>query len=130
MKFKLEMQARRRRRALEESSKPLSRARRAAPRPEFQTVEVPHLGSIDCGNVLPFIQTSELVTVVIPSDIPVGEVFTLKVRGVSLTKLKIYDGDLLVCRRKFSTHQITERTVCAVYIHSTGELVAKRIIRG
>lgn len=101
-----------------------------APKPEYQTAELPHYGSIDCGRVLPFIPRSELVTVAIPADIPAGDVFTLKVRGISLTDLNIVDGDLLVCRRQFSTHQISERTICAVYIHSTGELVAKRIIRG
>lgn len=99
------------------------------PKPEFTTVEVPHIGAIDCGRVLPFIPVSELVTVAIPTDIPVNAVFTLRVRGVSLNDLGVFDGDLLICRRNFSTRQITDRTICAVYVHSTGELVAKRIIR-
>lgn len=99
------------------------------PRPEYKTVQVPNLGSIDCGRVLPFMPKSELVTVAIPIDVPQEDVFTLGVRGISLSNLGIHDGDKLVCRRSFSVHQITEKTICAVYIHSTGELVAKRIIR-
>lgn len=123
------MQARRRRQALDESSRPLSRRRRAIPQPEFHTVQVAHLGSIDCGQVLPFFPKSELSTVCIPTDVAAQEVFTVDVRGISLSDLGIYDGDRLLCRRRFSIHKITEKTICIVYIHSTGELVAKRIVR-
>lgn len=129
MKFKLEMQARRRRQAEKERRNPLSRRSGASPRPKYRTAQVRHLGDIDCGKVLPFMPKSELVTVAIPIDVSADDVFTLGVRGISLTNLGIFDGDKLLCRRSFSIHQITEKTICAVYIHSTGELVAKRIIR-
>lgn len=122
---------RRRRQEAERRRKPLgNRSRRLKNiTPEYHNVTVEHYGSIDCGRVLPFIPKSELSAVTIPGDVPAQDVFTLKVRGISLSNLGIYDGDLLICRRKFSVHQITDRTICAVYIHSTGELVAKRIIR-
>lgn len=96
----------------------------------FKTVDVEHLGSIDCGQVLPFYPKSELDTVSIPDEVNASEVFTLRVRGISLSRLGIHDGDLLLCRRKFSIHNVSERSICAVLIHSTGELVAKRVIRG
>jgi SOS-response transcriptional repressor LexA len=125
------MMLRRRHQEDERRRRPLARSRRTRKiTPEYHTVEVEHYGSIDCGRVLPFVPASELVTVAIPPEMAASDVFTLKVRGISLTDLGVYDGDLLICRRRFSIHQITERTVCAVYIHSTGELVAKRIIRG
>jgi hypothetical protein len=54
----------------------------------------------------------------------------LTVRGLSLSDFGIFDGDQLLVKHRPSWTEITEDTVCIVLIHSTGEVVAKRIERG
>lgn len=65
-------------------------------------------------------------TVAVPPDVEPSDVFTLRVRGTSLSDLDVRDGDLLICVR--SVGAITDESVYAVYIRSTGELLAKRVI--
>jgi len=96
----------------------------------LETVLVPHYGEIGAGSVVPFIPQSELVPVAVPRDLAAaGSVITLTVRGISLEDEEIYNGDLLICNTKFRWSQITPETICAVFIHATAELVAKKIIR-
>lgn len=93
-------------------------------------MKIPIAGEIGAGRVVPFIPRSELVPVVVPASLPESSILTLTVRGISLTDLGIMDGDVLILRNKFSWREIGEDTICAVFIHSTGELCAKKIIRG
>jgi SOS-response transcriptional repressor LexA len=98
--------------------------------PTFKIMEVLNLGEVGAGRVVPFIPRNDLVSVVVPQGTQAEDVGVVVARGISLTKLGIYDGDKLLFRLRFSSQEITPKTICIVFIHSTGELVAKRIIRG
>lgn len=95
---------------------------------------IPYLGEVGAGraveaydNILPFMPKSELFPVAVPAHIPAGKLGLVTVRGLSLTDFNIFDGDQLVFTRQFSQREIDEDTICIVFIHATGELVAKRI---
>jgi repressor LexA len=92
---------------------------------------IPHYGEIGAGTVVPFVAQSELVPVGLPDDLAAsGDVFGLTIRGISLEDESIYDGDLLICNKRFAWRDITPTTICAVYIIATAELAAKKVIRG
>jgi SOS-response transcriptional repressor LexA len=93
-------------------------------------LDVPLYGEIGAGRVVPFIPQSELVPVLVPEYLKDCGICTLKVCGVSLENEGVYSGDLLICRERFTWRHITPDTVCAVLITATGELVAKKVIRG
>lgn len=128
IKIKLERQIAERQRRANARRKPLSKGT-GKDVIAMKTVQVEHMGSVDCGQVLPFMPVSELQTVAVPDGAPATDIFTVRARGISLSNFGVQDGDLLICTKRFSTNKITQGTVCVVYIHSTGELVAKRIIR-
>jgi len=89
-----------------------------------------HYGEIGAGKVVPFIPQNGLIEVAVPKNLADDrEIMTLTVRGCSLEDEGIFDGDVLICRLRFSWSEIDENTICAVFIHSTGELCAKKIIR-
>jgi SOS-response transcriptional repressor LexA len=95
---------------------------------------IPHYGEVGAGtpvpafdNVYPFMPQSELFPVAVPAHLPAGKLGLVTVRGLSLTDFNIFDSDQLVFTRQFSRREIDEDTICIVYIHATGELVAKRI---
>lgn len=92
-------------------------------------LEVPLYGEIGAGRVVPFIPQSELIPIVVPEYMADLDIFTLQVRGISLQNVGIDDGDILICSRRFGWRQITPKTICAVMITATQELVAKKIIR-
>jgi SOS-response transcriptional repressor LexA len=102
--------------------------------PKLEMRYVPYLGEVGCGrpveNIIPFIPKSELVPVALPEWMPAQESGVYTVRGLSLTDFNIFDDDRLVVRQKFSWRDIKPDTICIVFIHTTGELVAKRIERG
>lgn len=96
------------------------------------------LGEVGAGSVVPFTSREErlafdpkddLVPIVIPDRLGDEKFGVLTVRGISLEDEDIHDGDDLICRIRFSYRDITPETICVVRIHSTGELVAKKIIK-
>lgn len=102
----------------------------------LQMKYVQYAGEVGCGrpveafdNVFPFIPKSELTPVALPEGMPAGDTIIYTVRGPSLTDFNIFDDDRLLVLKKFSLRNIRPDTVCIVFIHSTGELVAKRIDR-
>lgn len=104
--------------------------------PKLEVKYVQYLGEVGCGraveaydNVYPFISKDELVPVALPENIPAKGSGVMTVSGLSLSDFGLFDGDSLVVTKHFSWRDITEDTVCIVYIHATGELVAKRIER-
>jgi SOS-response transcriptional repressor LexA len=93
-------------------------------------LEVPLYGEIGAGRVVPFIPQNELIPVIVPEYLKDRGICTLKVCGVSLEDEDIFSGDILICRKKFTWRDITPDTICAVMVTATGELVAKKVIRG
>jgi SOS-response transcriptional repressor LexA len=109
--------------------------KRSSPTSEVQYVA--YLGEVGCGksvpasdNVYPFIPKDELIPVPLPAGMSPRDAGVMTVRGMSLTDFNVWDGDRMVVKTRFSQwRDIDEDTICVVYIHATGELVAKRIIR-
>lgn len=88
-------------------------------------------GEVGAGTVVPFAPRNELVPIVVPAGSPADEhLGTLIVRGISLENCGIRDGDLLLLRKDITRKDITPETICAVYIRSTGELLAKKLLYG
>jgi SOS-response transcriptional repressor LexA len=105
--------------------------------PKLEIKFVPHLGQVGCGravealdNVYPFIPRDELIAVALPSHIPASQSGVFEISGLSLSDFGLFEGDELLVTKAFDKRDIDENTICVVYIHSTGELVAKRIERG
>jgi SOS-response transcriptional repressor LexA len=95
---------------------------------KYELRYVKNYGEIGAGRVVPFVPREDYVPVVVPEGVPADDsVGTLTVRGVSLEEEGIFDGDQLVLKRNFTKRDIKPDTICAVYIQSTGELVAKKV---
>jgi SOS-response transcriptional repressor LexA len=94
---------------------------------------VSHYGEVGAGaavdNIIPFMPQTTLVPVVVRGELAAAGLGAVTVRGLSLTDLGIHDGDTLVISKRFTYRDIDENTICIVFIHPTGELVAKRIIK-
>ena len=90
---------------------------------------VSDFGDIGAGRVVPFTPKEAQVPVVLPPNAHPAHYGVLTVRGPSLTDDGIYDGDRLVVCFRFNKKDITPETICVVYIHSSGELQAKKLIR-
>jgi SOS-response transcriptional repressor LexA len=111
---------------------------KAQRQPTLEVQYVPYLGEVGCGsslpahdNVYPFMPKDELIPVPLPAGMTPRDAGVMTVRGMSLTDFNVFDGDRMVVQTRFSSFRdIDEDTVCVVYIHATGELVAKRIVRG
>jgi SOS-response transcriptional repressor LexA len=102
--------------------------------PKYEMKYVTHYGEVGAGsavnNVIPFMPQTTLVPVVVRGELAAAGLGAVTVRGLSLTGLGIHDGDTLVITKRFSYRDINENTICIVFIHPTGELAAKRIIKG
>jgi hypothetical protein len=105
--------------------------------PKLELKYVQYLGELGCGraieaydNVYPFIPRDELIAVALPANVQAKDSGVFTIRGLSLTDFGLFDGDELLVTKAFNKRDIDEDTVCVVYIHPTGELVAKRIERG
>lgn len=95
----------------------------------FEVRMVPDLGEIGAGRVLPFKSTERMVPVMVPSNAPADAALgRMTVRGLSLEDEDIYDGDYLLLRSDITKKDIGPHTICAVLIHTTGELVAKKVL--
>lgn len=99
--------------------------------PKYDIRDVTHWGEVGAGRVIDFIPKGESILAAVPSRYPADDhVGALTVRGVSLEDLGIWDGDRLLCRRNVTRKDVTPETVCIVFIHTTGELVAKKVLYG
>src|SRR5438105_2619478 len=102
--------------------------------PKLAVRYVRNYGQIGAGravdNVIPFIPPSELVPIFVPESIASssGDIGVSTVCGVSLENLGIFSGDYLIWKRAFTWREITPDRICIVYIHATGELVAKKVL--
>lgn len=91
---------------------------------------VPLLGEVGAGSVVQFTPRNELIPVAVPSNIRDEDVGTLVVRGCSLEDEGVFDGDYLIFNRRFTKRDCMFETICVVFIVSTGELVAKKLLFG
>jgi SOS-response transcriptional repressor LexA len=99
--------------------------------PTMAVVMVHDFGEVGAGSVVPFIPRSELAPVVVPENLAnsADRLGIVTVSGVSLEDLGIYTGDVLIIKHTFTWREITPDRVCIVYVHATGELVAKKVVR-
>lgn len=97
---------------------------------EQEIFQVQIHSEVGAGRVVPFTPRNQTAPVALPvgTDVQAQEIGLMTVRGPSLNNLGIYDGDYLICTRKFTKRDITPETVCIVFIGSTGELQAKKVI--
>lgn len=99
--------------------------------PTYRVLELEIHGEAGAGSVIPFVSRGERIPVAIPENGVADEHYgTLIVRGISLTNDGIADGDLLILRKNITRKDIKRDTICAVYIRSTGDLVAKKLRYG
>lgn len=90
--------------------------------------EIPYEGEVGAGRLYPFVPKEGTVAVAVPDDIPEDEPLgTMTVSGISLERVGIYDGDIVVVRKIQNKRQIKRDTVCVCYVKSIGEVVAKKI---
>lgn len=88
---------------------------------------VPIHAEVAAGSVVPFTPRTDMLPVALP--VGYGEVGALEIRGISLEDDGIFDGDIVIYRKHFTHREIKSDTVCIVFIESTGELVAKKVLR-
>lgn len=89
------------------------------------------LGEVSAGhNVVPFYPQGKKRILKLPlsAHTQPSETKAIKVVGDSLNQLNVNDGDDLVFSTQFFINEITPDKVCVVYIHSTGELIARKVI--
>lgn len=95
---------------------------------EMELRYVTDFGEIGAGQVVEFVPREKTVPIFVPKDSPTDAVFgRMTIRGISLENEDIYDGDYALVRNDITKKDIGRHTICAVYIRSTGELVAKKI---
>lgn len=97
--------------------------------PEYEIRYIESFGDVGAGTVVPFTPKNDMIPVAIPAGGPSDDKLgTMVVRGRSLEDEGIYDGDVLICRRDFVKRDVKPDTICVVFIRSTGDLVAKKVI--
>lgn len=97
-------------------------------------IYVPDYGQIGAGTVVPF--TPRIKKVLIPrppNTTDTDLIFTHDVSGDSLynpdnPSMSAYNGDRLICKGNFAVSEIKPHKVCIVFIHSTCERLAKRVV--
>lgn len=98
---------------------------------EYEIRMVEDYGEIGAGKVVEFVARDKVVPIVVPKNAPHdSQLGRMTVRGVSLEDEDIYDGDFILLRNDITKRDISKDTICAVFIHSTGELVAKKLLYG
>lgn len=84
------------------------------------------------GKLLPFPTDRDQETLALPPDLvglaKNGMVDIVTFTGVSLEGIGIYDGERGLCKTAFNRKEITPTTVCIVYLHETGETLAKAVV--
>lgn len=88
---------------------------------QLRTINV--LSQVGAGKVVPFTSKANLKI-----QVPLQEqtnIYAVEVCGDSLMDKNIHDGDFLIFRTEFQLSEITPEKVCIVYLHTTGELIAR-----
>lgn len=91
---------------------------------------VPLHGQIGCSaknNVVPFVPRNESVTIPIPAHLKESEVGAVICSGNSLEAEGIVEGDILLFNKNVTASQALHH-VCVVFIISTGETLAKKVV--
>lgn len=94
-----------------------------------QFADIPHLGDIGCGRVVPFSPTGKTVRVMLPQNANPADYGAMTARGPSLTDEGVIDGDTLVFRTNISDRDITSESICVVRVRSTGDMLAKKVVK-
>lgn len=98
--------------------------------PNLVQIKAPNYGEVGAGTVVPFAPRRESVTVLVPRALAGDdEIGTITVNGESLSDHGIQSGDILLFRTNGTNRDVTPETVCVVRIVSTGEMLAKKIVR-
>lgn len=98
------------------------------PLSNYKILEVELIGQVTAGyNVVPFIPRGKKIKIPLPAHTQASETKAMTVIGDSLADLNIHDGDDLVFKTRFHISEITPDKVCVVYIHSTGDLIARKV---
>lgn len=86
------------------------------------------VGQIGAGTVVPFKTPSTKRWIPLPKNARAFDHFDeYEVSGDSLEGRRIFDGDILTCRRNFDISEITPNKICIVRILPTGEETAKMV---
>ena len=97
---------------------------------KLKILETYCIGEIAAGNkVVPFTPRRQPVTIVLPENLVCKDedILVLRIVGDSMKDARLCDGDFLICRQKFEVSEIKPDTICAVFISSRNEIVAKRV---
>ena len=94
-------------------------------------IEVENEGFVAAGRAIAFPAPESTSIIALPERLvnlaQKGMIKTLTISGNSLAGIGIFDGDRVVCKKAFSKKEISNDTICIVYIPSLGETVAKKI---
>jgi SOS-response transcriptional repressor LexA len=94
-------------------------------------IVVKNEGFVAAGRTVPFPAPETTDVLWLPAhlaeDARNGRIRTLTICGDSLKGVGIFDGDRVVCKKAFHRKEITDKTICIVYIPQTGDTVAKRV---
>jgi phage repressor protein C with HTH and peptisase S24 domain len=90
--------------------------------------EIAFEGEVGAGRLVPFEPRGGTVSMLVPDHIPEGEPLgAMRVNGRSLEGVGIHDGDFVLVRKLFSRKQVKKDTVCVLWLHTLGEVVAKKV---
>lgn len=96
----------------------------------LQIIEVELLNTINAGKLCAFPTTlQKKVFVAVPTGINPKHIETFIVSGDSMSGDDIYHGYVLIYKSVFTWEEVKPDKICAVYLLSTSELLAKKIIR-
>ncbi len=84
------------------------------------------------GKLLPFPLDRDQETLALPPKLASmarqGTVDLVTLTGNSLEGIGIYDGDQVLVKKAFSRKEVTQKTVCIVYLPDTNETLAKKVV--
>lgn len=90
-------------------------------------LDVPDMGDIGTGRVVPF-QPRKTKEVALPPNLkPQDQPITYKAVGQCLAEFGINTGDTLICRARFERAELRPWMICVVLLHGS-ELTAKRVL--
>lgn len=91
-------------------------------------MQVDTINPVNAGKLCHFpTKLDQKITVAVPLTINPKQIIPLWVTGNSLSGDGLDDGDILLVVTNFDLRDITEKTICAVFLIPTGELLAKRV---
>ena len=100
----------------------------------MEFIEVPDLGEVGAGTVVPFEPRSDRKTRIIrpPGTTDSDEIYTHTVSGDSLYNptnrdISLNNGDTMICKGNFELSEVTPNKICIVFIQTTCERIAKKV---